>query len=196
MSKFFRSSNSISSSDSSSTSSADNDETEHVAPTTEESSLVAGHELESEQQDVAVLNRPSPPGTNQHREFLLHALLEERCMNEVLSERERATRLSSQENVQAEANRRYQRLCDRLASYNLISAGLEHENHAKTRQRYRDGLNVISRQPDGGSGRSTVPYTLRRLLTGPENVQYSTGQLEFAPTIGNRQILESRYRQE
>lgn len=63
------------------------------------------------------------------------------------------------------------RLCERLASYNLISTGLEEDRHAATRQRYRDGLDLLGQQ-QSSSAATTVTPALRRLLTEP-GLQFS-----------------------
>jgi hypothetical protein len=149
----------------------------------------------------------SAPTTGNHGDYLLHALLEERCLREVQSEHTG----HSARDVAAEANRRYQQLCAHLASYNLISTGLEGDQYTRTRQRYRDGLDFLSSQSgsstttvppvfrrlltDGSSpinNRDTttdVPFPLRRLLTGPERIGASS-------SLQPRSLLESRYQQE
>jgi eukaryotic translation initiation factor 2-alpha kinase 3 len=70
--------------------------------------------------------------------------------------------------VQIEASTRYQQLCAHLAKYNLISTGLEGDQFSATRQRYRDGLNVLSQQRNQQAANAAVPAPLRRLLTNDE----------------------------
>ena len=70
--------------------------------------------------------------------------------------------------VQADASARYERLCADLAKYNLISTGLESDQYSGTRQRYRDGLNVLSQQHNQLAANAAVPASLRRLLTNDE----------------------------
>lgn len=109
---------------------------------------------------------PSPAKWNPtHRDILLHALLEERCINEALASHNntglnRPPRRDSPE-VQTRAKAGYQNICTQLASLNLISSGLETDQHARTRQRYRDGLDILSQQ----QSTTAVPPRLRRLLT-------------------------------
>ena len=160
MSKFFRSGNSNSSSESDQ---ASDSELEVDDASTEDLSHLNRSPLADG--DTNAVDRPLPDWSNNHRDFLLHALLEERCMSEVLSSYSnhpsgpRPSRDSPE--IQAEAVARYQRLCAQLASYNLISTGLEADQHAITRQRYRDGLDMLSQQRTS----SRVPQSLRRLLT-------------------------------
>ena len=119
------------------------------------------------------VDRPSVNGKNDHRDLLLHALLEERCINDVLASYDKAqpNRRQSRDTpeVQAQAKARYQTLCAQLAPLNLISTGLEADHHAVTRQKYREGLDYLTQQ------RSTVavPPAFRRLLADTEA---STGQ--------------------
>ena len=68
------------------------------------------------------------------------------------------------------------RLCERLASYNLISTGLEEDKHAVTRQRYRDGLDLLGRPQMSSS--SAVAPAMRRLLTGQDT---QLGDLQIVP---------------
>jgi hypothetical protein len=199
MSRFFRSQDS-SSSESSISENASDDHSGLVEP-------VHATNPPSGDTRLHVLALPGPVSHNEHRDYLLHALLEERCLREVQSEH---TGRSARD-VAAEANRRYQQLCAHLASYNLISTGLEGDQYTRTRQRYRDGLDFLSSQrglstatatvppvfrrllTDGTSpldNRDTdVPFPLRRLLTGPENVGANS-------SLQPRSLLESRYQQE
>lgn len=116
--------------------------------------------------EPSTVDRATSHWTNHHRDFLMHALLEDRCLNEVLDSYSSAQpgRRPSRDSprIQAEANARYQRLCAQLASYNLISTGLEGDQYAITRQRYREGLDVLSQQR---SNTTVQQQSLRRLLT-------------------------------
>ena len=163
MSRFFRSADSTSSSDSDTEEeneplrSGDREDLPQLDTSSELDTLKPSGDVRS-----SAANRASADWTNHHREFLLHALLEERCMNEVLQKTSNQTsRRPSCDLLQAEANERYQRLCARLASYNLISTGLEGDQHSVTRQRYRDGLDVLSQQRSAAA----VPQFVQRLLT-------------------------------
>lgn len=98
-----------------------------------------------------------------HRDILLHALLEERCLNETLASHDRPQHSCESPEVQAQARAQYQRISTQLASLNLISSGLANDHYAKTRQTYRTGLDFLSRNTTAaGSSR------LRRLLTDSE----------------------------
>ena len=165
MSRFFRSAGSSSNSDSEPTSDSDSAdlgaEEDQTAELNQDLSYFnalnvdASHDLRPVDQSSAGFNR----------DLLLHALLEERCLNEVLASRQDARSHSRSRRddpgVQAEARARYRGLCSQLASYNLISTGLEHEQHASTRQWYRNGLDLLGQQQSA----NTVPHPLRRLLT-------------------------------
>lgn len=223
MSKFFRSGDSTSSSgtDSGSSSSSEDDDAQNVSDSTELSRPMA-------------TATPSM-GLSNHRGLLLHALLEERCLNQArehLPEQE-----AESAEVKAEGRRRYRRLCGQLAPYNLISSGLNGDQHAPMRQRYRNGLDILSQQtnsntvaptlrrmitegdassalwpasstrigPDTSLGRTSLPYPLRRLLTGPGQVGLpdDTATAPLGPTIdlpsqdlAPRMLPESRYRNE
>ena len=164
MSRFFHSGTSTPSSES-------DEEAERSESEPDEAAEVLSQDDTLSMQSTAgqnVIDRPSTNWSNSHRDFLLHALLEERCMNEVLStytnigSNRRPSRDSPE--IQAEAHARYQRLCTQLASYNLISTGLEDERHTITRQRYRDGLDMIIQQQSA----TTSAPSLRRLLTDPD----------------------------
>lgn len=134
MSRFFRNPT-----DSNSSDEDEDDEVSHdskvAAPGDSESQAVGG--LES----LALTQRSQ---NETHRDALLHALLEERCRNDVLREQQWAHRPT--EEIEAECRARYQRLCAQLAPLNLISVGLEQDSHSSTRQAYRDGLDLLSNQ--------------------------------------------------
>jgi translation initiation factor 2-alpha kinase 3 len=106
----------------------------------------------------------SQPSLNSsHRDVLLHALLEERCVSEVLREHEWSRRGSA--DIRKEAQARYQRLCSRLAPLNLVSSGLEQESHAETRQAYRDGLNMLSGRSHPSIRQQSIVKAVTKLLT-------------------------------
>lgn len=80
-----------------------------------------------------------------HRDLLLHALLEERSGNE----------------------QEYQQLCNHLAAYGLVSPNYNDERHRETRQHYRDGLDLLTgSRPAAGSAGRAVPAPLRKLIAG------------------------------
>lgn len=103
------------------------------------------------------------PIATDHRDFLLHALLEERCLNETLASQENFQHSRDSPEIQAQARAKYQRISTQLASLNLLSSGLANDSHARTRQRYRSGLDILSQ-----SSSTAVPLRLRRLLTDSE----------------------------
>ena len=172
-------------------------------PDSDSSSSEASNESEDGTDDISRIEHPTENGANGlglsglsvdgpattngwQSQVLLHALLEERCLHEVLREqtnRRRDQRLDDAA-VRAEASVRYQRLCATLAPHNLISSGLEHDALSATRQRYRDGLDLISRSSvDTAAQASSIPAPLRRLLTHNDNAQVSpnaTQTLELA----------------
>lgn len=178
MSKFFRSMSSDSSSDESTSNAEETDEVSHTT----------NGDLST------ALNRLSLPSqgsdTGWHSQLLLHALLEERCMNQVIREQPPDRRRDNAA-IRAEATARYQRLCAAIAPHNLISSGFEQERFSAARQRYRDGLDLLS-------AAQSVPLPLRSLLTdntsspdlrkAPEAQQLA--ELRDGPA---HPILESRY---
>ena len=127
MSKFFRSGSADSDSDSSSSDAPSNNQ-DQSADTSDQQEL-------SIQQDVSDLSiasiandRPvAATGASAGRDWLLHALLEERTANQVRNEKD--PRFRTEEEIQRETKRRYQLLCQTLAPLNLVSAGLDVRIH-------------------------------------------------------------------
>ncbi|KAK3071603.1 hypothetical protein LTR53_008340 [Teratosphaeriaceae sp. CCFEE 6253] len=120
-----------------------------------------------------------------HSQMLLHALLEERCMNEALREHASGANghARNDEGVRRTAKAKYQHLCTILAPHNLISSGLERDELAAARQRYRDGLSLLSRRTSPVAvqhSRTLIPPTrhLPRAGAGSETVPSS--RLELA----------------
>jgi translation initiation factor 2-alpha kinase 3 len=170
MSKFFRSPDSSGSS-SGSASDAEDEETEEVMSNSlSQLNISASNEYSGSSLESIPINRSSTAvAPNEGQDWLLHSLLEERCLNQVIKEREKngnPRRRADDPEVQREARRRYHVLCAQLAPLNLVSAGLEEDRHGATRQRVRDGLDralqsglaTPTRQP-------SFPGPLRRLLT-------------------------------
>ncbi|KAF2165916.1 hypothetical protein M409DRAFT_23648 [Zasmidium cellare ATCC 36951] len=129
------------------------------------------------------------------RDLLIHALLEERCLNQVRSEwngREEGA-------IRQEAQRRYQLLCQHLAPLNLFSAGLEGGEHGANRQWVRDGLDRLpltgnpstSRALQRGQ-RTPVPGPLRRYLTdgGASPISRNGIFSPASPFRGSMQLYE------
>ncbi|KAK5008113.1 hypothetical protein LTR28_004424 [Elasticomyces elasticus] len=130
-----------------------------------------------------------------HRDFLLHALLEERCLNEALELYSTPVQLSKDHpKVKAAATAKSSQLCEHLGSYGLVAANLHDETHAKIRQQYRDGLDFLSASVPTGSydaqrelpqGSFTAlikasnstrapPVPLKRLRSAPETALHGT----------------------
>lgn len=160
MSKFFRTGSSSEDSDS-----ASEEEEQEQEESTEEVlnqslSQLPPQEFSGASLESIAVDRSDPNA----QDFLVHALLEERCVNEVLKERSAVRnprqRLSDDE-VQQEAQRRYQLLCAQLAPMNLVSQGLEQDRHGATRQRVREGLDRILQS----APQPSFPGPPRRLLT-------------------------------
>ncbi|KAF2723871.1 kinase-like protein [Polychaeton citri CBS 116435] len=174
MSKFFRSS-ADSDSESSSADSSSEDGSEHAginSASKDDSSgslrsLVDGGSTTS---GVLAITGSATPAV-QPRDMLLHALLEERCQTEARNELDRSHLDSNDPAIHALARRKYKQIASQLAPYGLVAAGLESDVHEATRQRYRDGLNILSRTSNaaaipGHDSQVTVPAPTRRLLTG------------------------------
>ncbi|KAK0820815.1 hypothetical protein LTR75_001401 [Friedmanniomyces endolithicus] len=170
MSKFFRSSTS-----SSTSSSDDNDSPIDQSGAEDDSNTRA--EPHDSTTDVATalgtLNHNSA-GNGLHSQMLLHALLEERCMNEAL--KEHRTKVGGRVRrddamVQRIANGKYQHLCNLLARHGLISPGLEANKLLSARQRYRDGLDLLSQgSTPSSTQQATISEDLGRLLTRKQSL--------------------------
>lgn len=181
MSRFFRSADSSSSSDTDSESDVDEItgkyaediatpslELEELAgASTRESQLPTPASYQAASEDDVAISAENVSSYRRisldHRDVLLHALLEERCLNEAVASHGDVHHSRESPEVQAEARAKYQRISTQLASLNLISTGLADDGHAKTRRRYRTGLDILSQ-----STTTTVPVRLRRLLTDSE----------------------------
>ena len=186
MSRFFRSGESSSDSSDSESPSDDDHGTSKV------DDQVSERAIDFDDLPANVIDRPDTVQSQDYRDFLLHALLEERCMNEVRASYSGAPNLRrpAEIEIQAEAKLKYQRLCTRLAPFNLISVGLEADRHTGTRRRYRDGLDYLGRS----STTTRVPPTLRRLLTEGEagDRRLVNGDGTFANDLHNEHEVRSR----
>nr|POE51765.1 eukaryotic translation initiation factor 2-alpha kinase 1 [Quercus suber] len=155
MSKFFRSSSSASS-DSSDSSSDELSGNETLQPQANES-LQA---LLSTPSTVS----PTSEGNVDHTNLLLHALLEERCLQQV--QKDHPGRLLV--DVESMAKAKFQHLCQQLASLGVVKDGLDHQHYASTRETYRSGLDMLMQSNIGSSSatsRSTISQSRRHLLT-------------------------------
>ncbi|KAK5121450.1 hypothetical protein LTR85_005283 [Meristemomyces frigidus] len=176
MSKYFRTLSS-----SSSSSGETSTDSEHGANSIRRQAILDDGSAEALSTALNGLSLPDRSSSNgSHSQMLLHALLEERCMNDVLREHRvglQGTQRPDDANLQAEATARYQKLCALLAPHNLISSGLEHDGLSSTRQRYREGLDLLSRSAiTTAAQRPSVPAPLRRLLTENDASHLSTSR--------------------
>lgn len=86
-----------------------------------------------------------------HQNYVLHALLEERCSNEALAwyqQNHGRERFYSQEDpeVKALAQEKYQHMVEQLGRHNLVPRGPEQESERTLRGAYREGLDLLSRR--------------------------------------------------
>ncbi|KJX97831.1 PEK protein kinase [Zymoseptoria brevis] len=168
MSKFFRSPNS---SGSSSGSDSDDEETEEVM-----SASLSQLDISTRQEysgsslgSIPIDRTATTVARNEGQDWLLHSLLEERCLNQVIMERTNSgdpKRHANDREVKQEARRRYRILCAQLAPLNLVSVGTEEDRHGATRQRIRDGLDrALHSGMATPTRQSSFPAPLRGLLT-------------------------------
>ncbi|KAK5105776.1 hypothetical protein LTR62_002156 [Meristemomyces frigidus] len=156
MSKFFRSSSSDSSSD---------DSVQNV-----DQSGADGQSVELIDA-LATLNTGGAPG--QQSQLLLHALLEERCMNAAYRDWTSRHDYIDHDAVRRNATTEYQRQCRVLANHNLMAGGMENEAFSATRQRFRDGLDMLSVP---FTGPTAFPDTINAAALPPV---FSSGQLQL-----------------
>ncbi|EMC91617.1 hypothetical protein BAUCODRAFT_299027 [Baudoinia panamericana UAMH 10762] len=170
MSKFFRS---VSSDSSSSDGASDKD-----SPGEPDAHAGAEPSDDGTRDAAATLARLSPAtgtvDTSLHSQVLLHALLEERCMNEAVREHQSTgNRRQDEVLVRQTARAKYQALCSLLSSHNLVASGLEHDQFAPTRQQYRAGLDLLSR--DGTFTVERDAARMPKLLSDAQPVQSAEG---------------------
>ncbi|PNS18423.1 hypothetical protein CAC42_6240 [Sphaceloma murrayae] len=177
MSSFFRPASEISESQDTSTYS---DSSASQRSTTKPAELASHQPGESLHQ---VATQPSAPSAaSQHyQNVLVHALLEEKCLNDICHELNANHPGSPYSHtdplVKAQATERYRALTGQLASHGLLAAGPEKDSFRHVRQTARDGLSLLSQQlnaldlsSDGDSSapgpeRHLVRQPLRKLLT-------------------------------
>lgn len=170
MSSFFRSASDISESEDASTS---------------QHSLSS--ERPSSRTNELVTRSQTGIGPSQHHQnVLVHALLEEKCLNDVCNELNAACPTASPRNytkddpeVRAQAIERYRLLSAKLVSHGLINGGPEHDSFQNVRQTARDGLSLLSQQlnvmelSNEDSNASFVPRLpppTRKLLEAPADM--------------------------
>uniref|UniRef100_A0A2D3VE31 Protein kinase domain-containing protein n=1 Tax=Ramularia collo-cygni TaxID=112498 RepID=A0A2D3VE31_9PEZI len=184
MSRFFRTGSSSEESDS--TSEEEEENTEEIL--NQSLSQLPSPEFSGASLESIAVDRSDPNA----QDFLVHALLEERCRNEVLKERNAVKdprRRLTDDEVQQESQRRYQRLCAQLAPMNLVAQGLEQDRHGATRQRVRDGLNRLQQS---GAPQPSFPGPLRRLLTDSttQDVAPFDGLASFHQPVASRYLKD------
>lgn len=169
MSSFFRSAGDISSSGYTETSNTDDDHSDVGE------ALTRVHTIGSSENSNGGTFGPAA-STQRHRDVLLHALLEDRCLREALEELNATSADGfydqSHPDVKARANEKYSELCRTLRPYGLVAPGLDAPHHQELRGKYRDGLNLISQASAGAAvqqdpafeAQLSVPPSLRRLL--------------------------------
>ncbi|GAB7350704.1 hypothetical protein MBLNU459_g1261t1 [Dothideomycetes sp. NU459] len=81
-----------------------------------------------------------------HRDILLHALLEERCVSEAVEELRNAGAQIEKHHprVQALAAEKYSVISQTLTAYGVVERGLDSEQLSPLRQQYRDRLALLS----------------------------------------------------
>lgn len=115
-----------------------------------------------------------------HRDVLLHALLEERCVNEAMEElRNAGMNIDTKHHprVQALAAEKYSGISQTLTSYGVVERGLDSEQLSPLRQQYRDGLSLLSQNSTGGSqtplssvmSQMNMSNALQKLVSGPSD---------------------------
>nr|POE72184.1 eukaryotic translation initiation factor 2-alpha kinase 1 [Quercus suber] len=155
MSKFFRSSSSIASDSSDSSS---DDLSEGAVPRPQ-----ANKALQASTTKPSTVSSATDLNVD-HAQLLLHALLEERCMQQVLKDHSERPMI----NIEAMAKAKYQHLSQQLVSLGLVRDGLDHEHHASTRETYRSGLDMLMHSNIGSSSSvppNRIPRPRRHLLT-------------------------------
>lgn len=164
MSRFFRSADSSSSSEdeaedqtensskSASVTNSQDDETDGALPQVSSLSL-------SGQKESGPLSQPLHDSTSHHKDFLIHALLEDYSLNATLKARPGAR--PDAPHIQTEARETYRHLVTQLGSLNVVPDSFGEDRYAATRQGYLKGLSVLSRQHSNVA----VPSGVRGLLT-------------------------------
>ncbi|KAJ9632493.1 hypothetical protein H2203_000898 [Taxawa tesnikishii (nom. ined.)] len=86
--------------------------------------------------------------THNPKDILLSSLLEDKCINEALSELNAAGAYYQRDdpNVRSLASQKFQRAFRTLEQAGLVVSGLETANHDDLRQRFREGLNLITKE--------------------------------------------------
>ncbi|KAJ8604762.1 hypothetical protein MRB53_041667 [Persea americana] len=148
MSRFFQRS------DSSSSSSSGEDDNVELALVQDRKPQKIQHEAQSQANHVNTATASlSPTTSTNHRDLLLHALLEERCLRQAQDEFNEGPQ---SDRVRNSAQQQYEVLAEQLAAYGLVAPDLHKTRFSSQRERYRNGLDIVSqqlRQPDNGAVR-------------------------------------------
>ncbi|KXT00507.1 hypothetical protein AC578_4058 [Pseudocercospora eumusae] len=189
MSKFFRSADS-----SGSESSSDEEDGEEVLSNSSSQLSIGEPQNEHRTNDNALaLERPRQ-ASGLGRDVLLHALLEEKCMRQVLERRRREGRdLNDKDDIEREVNEVYSQLSTQLASLNLVLPGLHADRHRAARHIARDGLNHIMSGPIVGSQHAAFPAHVRRLLTASSESSNPSSPGSLLDSVAIPSMLPSRY---
>ena len=119
--------------------------------------------------------------SNDRRDVLLHALLEEKCFNDVRNLLPDAAEAV----IRRKAQERYRALSARLGHVGLAAPGLDDDAHMDIRMQYRRGLGLLADNVAVQSMSNGLRPSAQRLLTG-NDTQYDMQQLQLpqhVPTI-------------
>lgn len=110
------------------------------------------------------------PSAENHKDMLIHALLEERCLSEVRTAHRNAGQRVSETELKQKAHENYLALTQKLSQLGLAASGLEGRQHDATRQHYRNGLDLLSKADDATFAHSLRPSARRLIEDGSEEV--------------------------
>ena len=159
MSKFFRSG----ASSGSSSSESSEEETEEVS--LEVSRNNSQHVDDGLSLDALAIDRPRNGSATQTRDMLIHALLEQNARDRVLKQRERAGKsVNDKTAIERETREQYHNMVEGLSKYNVVSHGLDDDQHAAMRQRIGEGLDRMATTAQS-SAPGAVPAATQLLLT-------------------------------
>ncbi|PPJ60709.1 hypothetical protein CBER1_03453 [Cercospora berteroae] len=191
MSKFFRSG----ASSGSSSGESSEEETEEVSL---EVSRNNSQHVDGLPLDALAIDRPRNGSAAQTQEMLIHTLLEDRARNRVLEQRRKTGKsVNDKAAVERETREQYRNMVEGLSKYNVVSHGLDDDQHAAMRQRIGDGLDRMAStaQP---SAPGAVPAATQLLLTDRGRVfePGSPASLLDNVTLGIPSQVQSRYIQD
>lgn len=167
MSKFFRSSPD---SDSDSSTSSDS---EHLQDESERGTFEPGPNINQHAVTLAGSSEaPKAQGgamtvvsaSSDRRDILLHALLEDKCDNDVRKQYPDA----SEAFIERKAHDRYQALSAKLGQVGLAAHGLAGDDHQDTRLQYKRGLDRLAESIDASPASNDLRPSMQRLLTATD----------------------------